>query len=66
MIKLGPEHKDPPVPSYCNLPHFHPPAPLSQAPANGHVSNDGHVFICKNPAVLNQAFHVYVHLLARI
>ncbi|PAV19468.1 hypothetical protein PNOK_0440200 [Pyrrhoderma noxium] len=55
----GDEHKDPPNPSYCDLPHFHPPAHFNtQAPANGHVSNDGHAFFCKNPAILNQAFHV--------
>ncbi|KAI5122456.1 hypothetical protein M0805_008767 [Coniferiporia weirii] len=47
-------------PSYCNLPIFHPPAALNQVPSGGtgHVSNDGHVFLCKNPAVLSQAFHV--------
>ncbi|EJD00191.1 uncharacterized protein FOMMEDRAFT_112544 [Fomitiporia mediterranea MF3/22] len=45
-------------PSYCTLPIFHNPAVPSQAQANGNVSNDGHAFSCKNPAVSSQAFHV--------
>ncbi|THH11646.1 hypothetical protein EW145_g511 [Phellinidium pouzarii] len=47
-------------PSYCNLPIFHQAATLTQVPSGGvgHVSNDGHVFSCKNPAILSQAFHV--------
>ncbi|KAH8114632.1 hypothetical protein DFH11DRAFT_1508603 [Phellopilus nigrolimitatus] len=62
----GPEHQATATsaaqPSYCNLPIFHQPATLSQVPSggNGHLSNDGHVFLCKNPAVLSQAFHVYI------
>ncbi|KAL5513533.1 hypothetical protein ACEPAH_3932 [Sanghuangporus vaninii] len=58
----GPEHQETATnaaqPSYCTLPIFHPRAVLSQAPAGGHVSDDGHAFSCKNPAVLTQAFHV--------
>ncbi|KDQ64238.1 hypothetical protein JAAARDRAFT_201615 [Jaapia argillacea MUCL 33604] len=46
-------------PSYCSLPVFHPPQRLDQAPAGlGYVSNDGHSFLCRNPAVMKQAFHV--------
>ncbi|KAL5492779.1 hypothetical protein ACEPAI_4226 [Sanghuangporus weigelae] len=58
----GPEHQETATnaaqPSYCTLPIFHPRAVLSQTPAGGHVSDDGHAFSCKNPAVLTQAFHV--------
>ncbi|EJF62764.1 hypothetical protein DICSQDRAFT_57253 [Dichomitus squalens LYAD-421 SS1] len=46
--------------SYCTLPILHRRQPLDQVPANGlgYVSNDGHAFSCRNPAVLRQAFHV--------
>jgi len=37
---------------------FHPPASGDQAAGLGYVSNDGHVFTCRNPVVLRQAFHV--------
>ncbi|KAK7025055.1 VWFA domain-containing protein [Favolaschia claudopus] len=47
---------DPPHPSYCVLPLFHPPATV--AAGLGYLSNDGHVFNCKNPSVMQQAFHV--------
>ncbi|KAJ7509859.1 hypothetical protein B0H11DRAFT_2270198 [Mycena galericulata] len=47
---------NPPHPSYCTLPLFHPPA--TQAAGLGYLSNDGHVFNCKNPSVMQQAFHV--------
>ncbi|KAJ7210563.1 hypothetical protein GGX14DRAFT_451174 [Mycena pura] len=47
---------NPPNPSYCALPLFHPPA--TQAAGLGYLSNDGHLFNCKNPAVLQNAFHV--------
>ncbi|KAJ7763628.1 hypothetical protein DFH07DRAFT_1059276 [Mycena maculata] len=43
-------------PSYCTLPLFHPRA--TQAAGLGYLSNDGHVFNCKNPSVMQQAFHV--------
>ena len=47
-------------PSYCTEPIFHRRAAQNSAPAaGGYVSNDGHIFTCKNPAVLSQAFHVY-------
>ncbi|KAH9965571.1 hypothetical protein BGW80DRAFT_757653 [Lactifluus volemus] len=46
-------------PSYCTLPMFHPPRNPS-VPVNvlGYVSNDGHLFGCNNPAVIQQAYHV--------
>ncbi|KAJ7195854.1 hypothetical protein C8J57DRAFT_534894 [Mycena rebaudengoi] len=47
---------NPPHPSYCSLPIFHPPA--TQAAGMGYLSHDGHVFNCKNPSVMQQAFHV--------
>ncbi|KAF8216813.1 hypothetical protein K438DRAFT_1658303 [Mycena galopus ATCC 62051] len=47
---------NPPHPSYCTLPIFHPPAKV--AAGLGYLSNDGHVFNCKNPSVMQQAFHV--------
>ncbi|KAI0302897.1 hypothetical protein B0F90DRAFT_1935607 [Multifurca ochricompacta] len=59
----GPEHSAtagvPGQPSYCTLPIFHPPRNLND-PVNGpgYISNDGHVFECRNPVVLQQAFHV--------
>ncbi|KAF7356372.1 VWFA domain-containing protein [Mycena venus] len=47
---------NPPHPSYCMLPIFHPSATV--AAGLGYLSNDGHVFNCKNPSVTQQAFHV--------
>lgn len=60
---LGPEHTATSggsgQPSYCTLPMFHPPRDPNAAPAGlGYVSNDGHHFSCKNPVVMQQAFHV--------
>ncbi|EIW81359.1 hypothetical protein CONPUDRAFT_165526 [Coniophora puteana RWD-64-598 SS2] len=55
----GPEHTGPGTrPSYCTLPLFHPPRDPASAPATGYVSVDGHLFACRNPVVLQQAFHV--------
>ncbi|KAH7884451.1 hypothetical protein F5I97DRAFT_1937890 [Phlebopus sp. FC_14] len=59
----GPEHTaasgNVPQPSYCTLPLFHPPSdPNAVAPAVGYVSSDGHHFACRNPVVMQQAFHV--------
>ncbi|KAI6035782.1 hypothetical protein EDC04DRAFT_2880315 [Pisolithus marmoratus] len=59
----GPEHASDAGnlsrPSYCTLPMFHPAADANAvAPAVGHISNDGHHFTCRNPAVMQQAFHV--------
>ncbi|KAI9453843.1 hypothetical protein BJY52DRAFT_1418099 [Lactarius psammicola] len=46
-------------PSYCTLPMFHP-ARNPNDPVNGlgYTSNDGHLFECRNPVVMQQAFHV--------
>ncbi|KAF9443582.1 hypothetical protein P691DRAFT_778790 [Macrolepiota fuliginosa MF-IS2] len=58
----GPEHtataNQPAQPSYCTLPIFHPPHRDNTRTGLGYVSNDGHLFPCKNPMVLQQAFHV--------
>ncbi|KAH9021917.1 hypothetical protein EDB84DRAFT_1274768 [Lactarius hengduanensis] len=46
-------------PSSCTLPILH--APLStkeSSPGPGYISKDGHHFTCKNPALLQPAFHV--------
>jgi len=46
-------------PSRCMLALFHPPIDVENAPAGlGYVSNDGHHFSCRNPIVMQQAFHV--------
>ncbi|KAF8270131.1 hypothetical protein EI94DRAFT_1572248, partial [Lactarius quietus] len=46
-------------PSYCTLPMFHPPMDAASAPSGlGYVSNDGHHFQCRNPIVLQHAFHM--------
>ncbi|KAF7308999.1 VWFA domain-containing protein [Mycena kentingensis (nom. inval.)] len=42
--------------SYCTLPLFHPPA--ARTAGLGYLSNDGHIFNCKNPTVIQNAFHV--------
>ncbi|KAF9230708.1 hypothetical protein BU15DRAFT_91059 [Melanogaster broomeanus] len=59
----GPEHSaaggNPALPSYCVLPLFHPPLDANTAPAGmGYISHDGHQFSCRNPVVMQQAFHV--------
>jgi len=59
----GPEHSatadNPEQPSYCTLPMFHQPRNVHE-PFGGlsYISNDGHIFGCTNPVVLQQAFHV--------
>ncbi|KAH9965565.1 hypothetical protein BGW80DRAFT_1345251 [Lactifluus volemus] len=46
-------------PSYCTLPMFHPSRNLNDLVNGlGYVSNDGHLFGCNNPVVMQQAFHV--------
>ncbi|KAF8270147.1 hypothetical protein EI94DRAFT_1723596, partial [Lactarius quietus] len=46
-------------PSSCTLPIFHAPLSITNMPPGlGYVSNDGHHFACKNPALLWPAFHV--------
>jgi len=57
----GEEHKarenTPAKPSFCTLPMFHLAA--AAAPRGvGYVSTDGHVFDCRNPAVMKSAFHI--------
>jgi hypothetical protein len=59
----GPEHSSTEAgtgqPSYCTLPLFHPPKRLGDAINGlGYISNDGHLFSCRSPAVTQQAFHV--------
>lgn len=49
---------NPAQPSYCTLPLFHPPETSDERVGLGYLSNDGHVFSCKNPVLLQQAFHV--------
>ncbi|KAF8270133.1 hypothetical protein EI94DRAFT_1572289 [Lactarius quietus] len=46
-------------PSRCTSPMFHPDINAASAPAGlGYASTDGHHFGCRNPIVLQQAFHV--------
>ncbi|CAL1701264.1 unnamed protein product [Somion occarium] len=60
----GPEHQADTTgsaqPSYCNLGLFHRPLPAGQGPPGGigYISRDGHHFSCRNPAQMQQAFHV--------
>ncbi|SJL03909.1 uncharacterized protein ARMOST_07266 [Armillaria ostoyae] len=58
----GPEHAgdttSPVQLSYCTLPLFHPPETSDERVGLGYLSNDGHVFSCQNPVLLQQAFHV--------
>ncbi|KAK0446849.1 hypothetical protein EV421DRAFT_1707267 [Armillaria borealis] len=58
----GPEHAgnaiNPAQLSYCTLPLFHPPETSDERVGLGYLSNDGHVFSCRNPVLLQQAFHV--------
>ncbi|KAI9455150.1 hypothetical protein BJY52DRAFT_1224767 [Lactarius psammicola] len=61
MIYEGPEHTTEvgganAQPSSCTQPMFH--TPLNSSPGPGYISNDGHHFACKNPALLQPAFHV--------
>ena len=68
LVRIGSEHlatdTAPRQPSYCTLPMFHP-VQSADEPIDGvgHVSYDGHQFSCENPAVVQQAFHVYVEQL---
>ncbi|KAI9443823.1 hypothetical protein H4582DRAFT_1807697 [Lactarius indigo] len=66
----GFEHSEtdaaPARPSYCLLPMFHPPKSTSDpADGVGYISNDGHMFPCRNPPELQQAFHVILCLHSR-
>ncbi|KAL4072312.1 hypothetical protein J3A83DRAFT_4188311 [Scleroderma citrinum] len=67
----GPEHAGDAgniaQPSYCVLPMFHPPCdPSSGAPAVGYISNDGHQFACRNPVMMQQAYHVFGAVLSSL
>ncbi|KAI0250873.1 hypothetical protein BJV78DRAFT_1393001 [Lactifluus subvellereus] len=62
-ISIGPEHlataAGPGQPSYCKLPILHPPRnPEDRIDGHGYISNDGHLFECRNPGVMQQAFHI--------
>ncbi|KAI9460706.1 hypothetical protein F5148DRAFT_1276740 [Russula earlei] len=62
-MSIGPEHSGTPAgtgqPSYCTLPMFHAPRnPNDPVNGFGYISNDGHLFGCNNPVVMQQAFHV--------
>ncbi|KAF8428955.1 hypothetical protein L210DRAFT_3508644 [Boletus edulis BED1] len=47
------------IPSYCVLPLFHAQLDPNTAPAGvGYVSSDGHQFACRNPVVMQQAYHI--------
>jgi hypothetical protein len=60
LICKGPEHSGADAqPSYCTLPMFHPDKGANDpVDGLGYISNDGHMFSCRNPVVLQQAFHV--------
>ncbi|KIO18759.1 hypothetical protein M407DRAFT_31571 [Tulasnella calospora MUT 4182] len=46
-------------PSYCTLPIFHsPPIEADMSDPSQYVSSDGHLFNCRNPAMLSPLFHV--------
>jgi hypothetical protein len=58
---VGAEHKEAgQQPSFCTLPMFHPlhPVPTANSSAQEYISNDGHSYACRNPALLHQAFHM--------
>jgi hypothetical protein len=60
----GPEHTvevggSSALSSRCTLPMFHPPMNTASATAGlGYTSNDGHHFECRNPIVVQHAFHI--------
>ncbi|KAJ7656305.1 hypothetical protein DFH06DRAFT_991968, partial [Mycena polygramma] len=64
----GPEHTaaNPPAPSYCSLPIFHPVQAAGQlyivptdTNTQGYISSDGHSYSCKNPTEMHPAYHVF-------
>ncbi|KAF8261846.1 hypothetical protein EI94DRAFT_1705222 [Lactarius quietus] len=63
-LRMGPEHTTESGgaiahSSGCTLPIFHTPLSTKSSPRGpGYVPNDGHHFTCKNPALLQPAFHV--------
>ena len=62
--ETGQEHQADPNgvahPSYCTLDVLHQPLASQQPPPGGagYVTRDGHHFTCRNPAQMQQAFHV--------
>ncbi|KAI0052043.1 hypothetical protein FA95DRAFT_1618925 [Auriscalpium vulgare] len=49
----------PPAPSFCTQPLFHALAgPNGPPPMSGYISQDGHTFTCKNPAIMQLTYHV--------
>ncbi|KAG1725513.1 hypothetical protein EDB19DRAFT_1644008 [Suillus lakei] len=66
----GPEHTaatgNAAQPSYCTLPLFHPPMDPNAAQIGlGYVSNDGHLFSCRNPVIMQPAFHLLLLIISR-
>lgn len=63
-LVTGEEHQannnTPARPSFCNMPIFHAQATAADLTASelGYVSQDGHLYGCKNPATMQQAFHM--------
>ncbi|KAG9308631.1 hypothetical protein JVU11DRAFT_11582 [Chiua virens] len=53
----------PPAPSFCILPLFHAPLSTNTPPKQGYISMDGHQFVCKNPASIQQPFHMCAFML---
>ncbi|KAG1806383.1 uncharacterized protein HD556DRAFT_1428518 [Suillus plorans] len=63
--RAGPEHTaaagNAAQPSYCTLPLCHLPMdPNNDQVGLGYISNDGHLFSCRNPMIMQQAFHVSI------
>jgi len=50
----------PATPSFCILPLFHAKLSARSQPNRGYISMDGHQFLCKNPASVQQPFHMWV------
>ncbi|KAF8726080.1 hypothetical protein AX14_008092 [Amanita brunnescens Koide BX004] len=49
----------PATPSFCILPLFHAPLGAGRTrPDQGYISRDGHQFSCRNPASVQQPFHI--------
>lgn len=48
----------PATPSFCIHPLFHAPLSASAQPNQGYISRDGHQFLCRNPASVQQPLHI--------
>jgi hypothetical protein len=48
------------VDSYCTLKLFHAPAVQAELQGIGYISQDGHSYTCKNPALTQKSYHMYV------